>query len=178
MTTPAAPSKIEKAARRVWKSAQMYIGFHKDRNGQQRDTSYVWKPKNGDASIHGDPSEKEAFIVVKSADRDSGNDVQIKLRPDALVVRRDSDHWWQGIQIKEDTILVRTAENVFVKIGPDGTVTRQTETDETVVDYSGSVFKKTEFTEAFMSGDGVDLKRTTPDNIAAITGSGVVSKSR
>lgn len=47
-----------------------------------------------------------------------------------------------------------------------------------VVDADGSVLKKTQFVEASMSGDGVNLARRTQDNVSAISGDGVLSKSR
>ncbi|MCV0423995.1 MAG: hypothetical protein K5905_00850 [Roseibium sp.] len=56
------------------------------------------------ASIHPNPDEQEAFIVVKSADSDLSQDVQIKLRPDRIILRRDAAMHWQGVQIEADAI--------------------------------------------------------------------------
>ncbi|MFA3919350.1 hypothetical protein [Ruegeria hyattellae] len=74
--------------------------------------------------------------------------------------------------------MVRTADDVYIKIGYDGSVTRQSEADETSVDADGSVFKRTDYAEAHMSGDGVNVSRRTASHVGAITEDGVVSKSR
>ncbi len=178
MNTPTTSNPIAKTAKRVWKSAQLYIGFHKDRDGKRREKAHVWRPQDGAASIHDDPSEKEAFLVLRAADKDAGEDVQIKLRPDQIVVRRSSGVYWQGIQITEHAVLIRTADDALIKLQADGSVTRQTESDETTVEINGSVFKRTEYTEAYMSGDGVEMSRKTPNHIAAISEDGVISKAR
>ncbi|WP_170565802.1 hypothetical protein [Ruegeria atlantica] len=178
MTNPSTSNAITKVARRVWKSAQLYVGFHKDKQGRSRDKAHVWPPKNASATIHADPSEQEAFLVVKCADKDAGEDVQIKLRPDQIIVRRSSGVYWQGIQITENCVVIRTADDALIKLNSDGSVTRQTEGDETTVEINGSVFKRTEYTEAFMSGDGVEMSRKTPNHIAAISEDGVISKAR
>ena len=74
--------------------------------------------------------------------------------------------------------MTRTADDVYIKIGYDGSITRQTEADETTVDADGSVFKRTDYAEARMSGDGVTVSRRTASNVSAITEDGVLSKSR
>ena len=70
-------TNIISQARRVWKSAQLYIGFHRDPEGKMRGAPHVWPPKNGKATIHRDPDEQETFVVLKSAHRDSDQDIQI-----------------------------------------------------------------------------------------------------
>ena len=47
MSTDAAPSTVEKTIRRVWKSAQMYIAFHKDQNKRQRSEPKFWPRRTG-----------------------------------------------------------------------------------------------------------------------------------
>ena len=125
MSTDAAPSTVEKAARRVWKSAQMFVGFHTDQKGKPRTQPKLWPPKNGSASIHGDPSAQEAIVVVKAADPDEVQDVQIKLHPNRIVVRRDADAWWQGVAVDEHTVTVRMADNTIIEIRHDGSVKRR-----------------------------------------------------
>ena len=61
--------QVKQAAKRVWKSAQLYIGFHRDRQGNPRSEAKVWPPKSGNATIHANPEEQEAFLVVKAADK-------------------------------------------------------------------------------------------------------------
>ncbi|WP_171181160.1 hypothetical protein [Ruegeria sp. HKCCD8929] len=161
---------------KVWKSAQLLIGFHRDRKGRARDKAKVWSPSNGRARLHADPEQQETFIQVEAESGQSDQDVQIKLRQDQIALRRDGDIGWQGIVLSEHTVAVRTADGAWIKIDADGSVTRQTEFDETTIEADGSVTKRTEYTDAFMSPDGVELARNTPDNVAMITALGVVCK--
>ena len=168
---------IPSAVRRVWKSAQRYIGFHRDPEGEKRDTPHVWPPKNAHATIHNDPAEQEAFIVVRSTDDDAEQDVQIKLRPDKIVLRRDYSEAWDGVLVTEHSVSVAVG-GISIRINHDGSITREVGADTTWIEADGSVLKKTDFVEAKMSGDGVELSRRTPNNIAAISHDGVISKGR
>lgn len=175
MTQSRASETVLDNARRVWKSAQLYIGFHRDPEGRKRAKARVWPPKNGNASIHPNPEDQEAFVVVKSTDSTLSGDVQVKFRSDKIVLRRDSDICWQGVQIDPLGITVRTAEDVYIKIAADGSVTRSTCEDETTVEADGSVFKRTEYSEAYMSPDGSEMESATPTHRAVITDDGVRS---
>ncbi|WP_299775910.1 hypothetical protein [uncultured Tateyamaria sp.] len=104
MTTP---SSISKTTRRLWKSAQLYIGFHTDQQGNVRNQPKVWPPKNANATIHSDPKVQEAFLEVRAEDRSTTRDVQIKLQPDKIVLRRDSDIGWEGIVVEDDSVAIR-----------------------------------------------------------------------
>ena len=170
-------SPIASSARRVWKSAQLYIGFHRDPTGKQRAEPHVWPPKDARASIHQDPSEQEAFMMVKSADGDSDQDIQIKLRPDMIVLRRDYKEAWEGVIVGEHSVQVKVG-GVSIRVNHDGSITREDGDSTTWVEADGGVLKKTEFVEAAMSGDGMELTRRTPDNLTAITPHGLLSKDR
>ena len=163
--------------RQTWRSAQLYIGFHRDQKGVKRQQPKVWPPKNANATIHSDPTEQETFVVVRSAGDETEQDVQIKLRPDKIVLRRDQEDAWTGILVTDQSVSV-VVNDIAIRINPDGSITREEEGDTTWVEADGSVLKKTEFVEASMSGDGVELRRRTPDGIAAIESDGVISKSR
>lgn len=170
-------SNLTKTIRRTWKSAQLYIGFHVDPSGKKRKTPKVWPPKNASATLHADPLQQEAFVVVKNADGDAERDVQIKLRPDKIVLRRDYEDAWNGVLVTEHSVTVAVA-GLSIRINHDGSITREDGLDTTWVEADGSVLKKTEFVEASMSGDGVEMSRRTPDNISAIQRDGVLSKGR
>ncbi|MDA3857386.1 MAG: hypothetical protein PF480_03925, partial [Roseovarius sp.] len=129
------------------------------------------------ASIHPNPEEQEAFLVVKAADRAGPRDVQVKLHPDKIVLRRDSGPSWEGVVVEDHMISVQVA-GAWVRIRADGSVAHERDGDMTYVESDGAVLKKTEFVEAMMSGDGVELSRRTPTTIAAITEDGVLAKSR
>ncbi|WP_306115066.1 hypothetical protein [Roseovarius sp. MMSF_3305] len=169
--------QVRRTALRVWKSAQLYIGFHRDRQGNPRSEAKVWPPKNGNATIHANPEEQEAFLVVKAADKTEPRDVQIKFRPDKIVLRRDPGISWEGIVVEEGLISVQVG-GAWVRIKSDGSVAHERDGDMTYVESDGAVLKKTEFVEAMMSGDGVELSRRTPTTIAAIREDGVLAKSR
>lgn len=162
-------NQVAKATRQLWKSAQLYIGFHTDPQGNVRNQPKVWPPKNANAKIHGDPKVQEAFLEMRAEDTSTTRNVQIKLQPDKIVLRRDSDDiGWEGIVVEDDSVAIRV----------NGAITRQTDDDTTYIEADGSILKMTEYVEATMSGDGVKLSRRTPDNIAAITEDGVIAKGR
>ena len=117
-------SKIASHAARVWKSAQLYIGFHRDPEGRQRSAPKVWPPKDARASIHADPDIQETFLMLKSADGDADQDVQIKLRPDMVVLRRDFDGAWEGIIADTHSVSVKVG-GVSIRINHDGSITRE-----------------------------------------------------
>lgn len=170
-------SSIAKKARRVWKSAQLYIGFHRDPEGKMRKEPHVWPPKNANATIHPEPEEQETFLVVKSAEGDAEQDIQIKLRPDMIVLRRDYKDAWDGVIIDDHAVTVKVG-GVSIRVNHDGSITREDGDSTTWVEADGGVLKKTEFVEASMSSDGTELTRRTPDNLTAITQTGLLSKDR
>ncbi|MBW3245815.1 hypothetical protein KUV57_24595 [Epibacterium sp. DP7N7-1] len=169
-------NKSNKVAR-VWRSAQLLIGFHRDQNGKKRDVAKLWSPKNATAGINPDPSEQEAFVLVKSAHDTEPRDVQIKLRQDQIVLRRDEGLGWEGI-IADDLGLTVSINGMRIEIKADGSVVRASDDGTTYLEADGSVLKKTETVEAMMSGDGVELTRRTDTTIAAIRHDGVIAKAR
>ncbi len=168
---------LTKSLQRVWKSAQLYIGFHRDPDGRVRKAPHVWPPKNGRATIHENPDEQEAFVVLKSATGDAAQDVQIKLRPDMIVLRRDYPDAWEGVVVDQYAVSIKVG-SISIRINYDGSITREDGGSTTWVEADGGVLKKTEFVDAAMSSDGIELSRRTPENLAAITGRGLVSKDR
>jgi len=114
-------SKLQSTAKRVWQSAQLYIGFHRDPKGKMRDQAHVWPPKNAHATIDSNPEDKEAFIVVKSADPNISSDVQIKLHPDKIVLRRDEDAGWEGIVLSPHRVSVQV-NGTWIIVNADGSI--------------------------------------------------------
>ena len=168
---------LTKPLHRFWKSAQLYIGFHTDPKGRKRQVPHVWPPKNARATIQEDPAEQETFVVVKSAARDSAQDVQIKLRPDMIVLRRDASDAWEGVIVEQSSVAVKVG-GVSIRIGHDGTITREDGDSTTWVEADGGVLKKTEFVDAAMSPDGTELSRRTTGNLTAITKDGMIFKDK
>ena len=163
---------------RIWKSAQLYIGFHTDQNGNVREQAKVWPPKNAKATIHSNVKEQEAFIEVRAEDKTQTRDIQIRLQPDKIVLRRDPhDIGWEGIVVEDDSVAIRV-NGTWVRIKVDGAITRESDDDTTYIEADGSVLKKTEYVDAMMSADGIELSRRTPDTVAAITPDGVVARSK
>ena len=122
----------------------------------------VWKPDNGNATINPDPAEQEAFLVLNATDPDATVDVQVKLRPDAIFLRRDSDQGWKGIKIDEGDVTV-LVNGIEIRIGADGAITRTDEDSTTWVEPDGYILRKTDFVEASLSADGENLTRRTPN---------------
>lgn len=173
MLIPAKPSK----PRAVWKTAQLFIGFFRDQAGKPRDQAKVWSPNNASASIHADPTVQEAFVVVKNSDGDTARDVQVKFRPNMIVLRRDCEQAWKGVLVDEHSVRIVVGE-VTIRVNYDGSVTREASGDTTWIEADGGVLKKTEFVEASMSADGVKLMRRTQDNLSVIASDGVLSRAR
>ncbi|ATG38111.1 hypothetical protein PhaeoP23_03958 (plasmid) [Phaeobacter piscinae] len=170
-------SKIAEGLHRTWRAAQLYVGFHKDQSGKQREAAKLWPPRNGNATIHQDPTQQEAFVVVKASDQTENGDVQIKLRPDQIVLRRDPSLGWQGIKVDDYEVAIQV-NDVWVRIKADGSISHDRDGNLTFIEADGAVLKVTEGVEAMMSGDGVELSRRTPSDFAAIRTDGVISKAR
>ena len=115
--------------------------------------------------------------MLRSADGDADQDVQIKLRPDMVVLRRDYDGGWEGIIANAHSVAVKVG-GVSIRINHDGSITREDGDSTTWVEADGGVLKKTEFVEAAVSSDGMEMTRRTPDNLTAITPRGLLSKDR
>ena len=161
---------------RIWKAVQLFVAFHKDQKRKDRETPYLWPPTGARASVTDkDDSAQETFVLVKG--EGDARDVQIKLRPDKIVLRRDPDVSWEGVVVEDHMISVQVG-GAWVRIKADGSVSHERGGDMTYVESDGSVLKKTEFVDAMMSGDGVELSRRTPTSIAAITEDGVLAKPR
>lgn len=164
-------------SRGIWRSVQLLVGFHKDKSGAARAAPKVWPPRNASASIHPDPSAQEAIVVVRTAKGSDAQDVQIKLRQDQIILRRNEAVGWQGIMASDHSVTV-AVDDVTIRINPDGSITREQGADTTWVEADGSILKQTPDAEASMSADGVELIRRTSNNVSAIKEDGVVSKAR
>lgn len=137
----------------------------------------IWSPKNASATIKDDPKDTEVFCVVSSADSDRSQDVQIKIHPDMIVLRRDADTCWKGIVVSASDVHVQVA-GTWVRIGHDGGVKRQTELDTTYIEADGSVLKETPYSRAMISADGEELSSSTSERISSISPEGVLSRPK
>lgn len=154
----------------------MLIAFHLDPKRQKRDVPYLWKPKNGDAGLNHDATEQETFIQLHGIDTE--NDVQLKLRPDAIIARRDGGIGWSGVMISDDTVQVIVGD-MKLEIRPDGSVARHdNDGSSTFLEGDGSIIKLSAQAQITVSSDGGTMRRRTEDRIEAITPDGVVSKGR
>lgn len=162
-------------ATRIWKSAQLFIGFHKDTNGQHREEPKLWPPKHARATIHADETKQEAFVVVQGCN--DIEEVQVKFRPDKIVIRRDERSAWHGIIAQEHAVSV-VAGDTTITIGPDGSVTRSCRDGVTDIGADGSILKRSANVTATISGDGIEIARRTDEGLAAIKRDGVVMKAK
>lgn len=166
---------VTTTAKRIWKNAQLYIGFHKDTDGNARTEPHLWPPKNARATIHEDASNQETFAIVSGVDE--ANDVQIKMRADKIVLRRDSNVAWHGIIADGHAVSVVVGDTT-ITINHDGSVKRTLNDDTTSIEADGSIFKSTALADATMSADGTELVSSTEHSIAAVKRDGVVMKAK
>lgn len=161
--------------RAVWKTAELLIAFHKNKRQQRRDSPYLWRPKDAMARLLAKPDDQEAVVVLKG--EGDSEDVQIKIHPDKMVIRRDQVLGWSGIIIDDDFVRVKV-DNIWVLIKPDGSVTVETDAETTYLEGDGSIIKITPASEIIVSGDGSRMSRRTEHQIDAFTEDGFVSRKR
>lgn len=161
--------------RTVWNSAKLLIAFHKDKQRKMRATPVVWSPREAFARLLANTGDQEAFVQVEGAD--SADDVQIKLHPDRIIVRRSKHAGWSGLIIDDDNIQI-AMENQTIKIAPDGTVTVEHGADTTYLEGNGSIIKVSPDSEILVSSDGAQISRKTDHKLDAITADGIVSRAR
>jgi hypothetical protein len=163
----------------IWKSAKLLIAFYRDKNQRKRRIPYLWGAKGAEAGITDrDKSDQETFVLIEDAK--GARDIQIKFRPEHIVIRRDAGDYWHGLVITDHSIKARVAGRI-IEIGHDGSVKSisadDTESDKTIVEADGTVFKWTDLAEIIISGDGAEVSHRQPDQITAITPRGTITKA-
>jgi hypothetical protein len=161
--------------RAVWKSAELLIAFHKNKKREKRAEPFLWRPKEAFARLLAEPEDQEAFVVLKGAD--DVEDVQIKLHPDKVVIRRDQPLGWSGIIIDEHTVRVMV-DNVWVRIDHNGSVVVERDAETTYLEGDGSIIKINPEAEIMVSSDGRRMSRRTDSQIDAFTEDGFVSRKK
>ena len=104
-------------------------------------------------------------------------DLQIKLHPDKVVIRRDQVLGWSGIIVDDQVVRVRV-DDAWIKIGPDGAVAVTRDADTTYLEGDGSIIRISSDAEIVVSSDGSLISRRTPNQIEALTADGFVSRRR
>jgi hypothetical protein len=161
--------------RAVWKSAELLIAFHKNKKREKRAEPFLWRPKEAFARLLAEPEDQEAFVVLKGAD--DVEDVQIKLHPDKVVIRRDQPLGWSGIVIDEHTVRVKV-DNIWVLIDNNGGVVVERDAETTYLEGDGSIIKINPEAEIMVSSDGRSMSRRTEAQIDAFTEDGFVSRKK
>jgi hypothetical protein len=161
--------------RAVWKSAELLIAFHKNKKREKRAEPFLWRPKEAFARLLAEPEDQEAFVVLKGAD--DVEDVQIKLHPDKVVIRRDQPLGWSGIVIDEHTVRVKV-DNIWVRIDNNGGVVVERDAETTYLEGDGSIIKINPEAEIMVSSDGRSMSRRTEAQIDAFTEDGFVSRKK
>ncbi|MBM9595085.1 hypothetical protein [Roseitranquillus sediminis] len=160
----------------VWRSAQLLIAFHKTRQRRRRSAPLLWRPNNATARLHDDSEDREAFLVLKGDGQ--ARDVQIRIRPDKLVLRRSSESMgWSGVVADHHSVSVKVG-GTWIAIEADGSVKRESENGTTWLEADGAIVKLGGGAEILVSGDGSQLTRRTDDRLDAIIEGGVVSRAR
>ncbi|MEO9778021.1 MAG: hypothetical protein ABJH07_06795 [Sedimentitalea sp.] len=168
-------SRVPTSVRAVWKSAELLIAFHKNKNKQRRDAPYFWRPKDAFARLLAKPEDQETVVVLRGAD--DNDDVQIKMHSDKIVVRRDRALGWSGV-VLDDTQIRVVVDNVLIRIDPDGGVVVEKDAEKTHLEGSGEIFRFTPNTQINVSADGRRMWRETEDNVDGFSPDGLVSRRK
>jgi hypothetical protein len=176
MTKSLAPNP-KSQARSIWDRAQMFIAFHRDPARKKRSEPYLWPPKDANAGLRPDIEDQETFVHVRGADE--ADNVQLKLRSNAIIARREPGRGWSGIEVNDHSVRVLVGE-VWLEIGPDGSVKRESDggTSTTFLEGDGSIIKITEDAEVCVSADSAEITRRTEDRLDVVRADGIMSTPR
>lgn len=153
----------------------MLIAFHKNKKREKRDEPFLWRPKDAFARLLAKPEDQEAVVVMKGVD--NVEDVQIKLHPDKVVIRRDQSLGWSGIIIDENVVRVKI-DTVWVRVDQYGSVLVERDAETTYLEGDGSIIKINPEAEIMVSSDGRSMSRRTQDQIDAFTENGFISRKK
>ena len=160
----------------AFKSVELLIAFHRNRDGTAREKAHAWSPKNAFAWLSSDPKDQETFAVVKGQN-DNHPDVHVKFHPDRIGLVREEPFGWSGIIADEEAVRVRVG-NVWVEIRNDGSVKRTKGDDTTFLEEDGSIMRLTHDAEIMVSGDGEQMSRRTDSKIEAFGPEGFISRKK
>lgn len=166
---------VPSTVRGVWKTAELMIAFHKNKKKERRDAPYIWRPKDAIARLLGKPEDQEAFIALKGVE--DAADVQIKLHPDKMVIRRDHVLGWSGVVIDEYSVKVLVDDD-WIRIDHDGSVKIERDAETTYLEGDGSIIRISPDAEIMLSSDGQSMSRRTGAQIDAFTPDGFISRKR
>ncbi|MFK7882349.1 hypothetical protein [Roseobacter sp.] len=166
---------VPSTVRAVWKTAELMIAFHKNKKKERRETPYLWRPKDAIARLLAKPEDQEAFVVLKGDD--DAADVQIKLHPFKMVIRRDHVLGWSGVVIDEHSIKVLVDDD-WIRIDADGSVKIERDAETTYLEGDGSIIRISPDAEISVSSDGQTMSRRTGEQIDAFTPDGFISRKR
>jgi hypothetical protein len=144
--------------------------------GLQREEPFAWAPNNSRATIKDSTDEQEVFCVVGASSNNPNDEVQIKLHPDKFVLRRDAEECWKGIIVSPFDVQIQVG-GIWIKVGHDGAVKRQTSFDTTFIEADGTVLKNTQCSTASMSADALELTSVSKGFTSSIKPNGIIHKA-
>lgn len=161
----------------IWDRARLLIAFHRDPARKKRAEPYLWPPKDATARLRADASHQETFVHMRGAEK--ADDVQLKLRANAIIARREPGRGWSGIEINDHSVRILVGD-VWVEIVQDGTIRREADniTGATFLEGDGSIIQLTEDAEVCVSPDGGKITRRTSDRLDVVTEDGILSSPR
>ena len=166
---------VSSAIRAIWDRVQLLIAFHRDPARKVRPEPFLWPPNGATAGLRGDAEDQETFVHLRGVDR--SDDVQLKLRPDKIIARREVGKGWSGVEIDDGCVRVLVGD-IWVEVGPDGSVTRRADDSTTYLEGDGAIIRLSEDAEILVSRDGRSITRRTAERIEGLTADGVVSRTR
>jgi hypothetical protein len=155
----------------------MFIAFHRDPARKKRAEPYLWPPKDAAAGLRADACDQETFVHMRGAEK--ADDVQLKLRANAIIARREPGQGWSGVEINEYCVRVLVGD-VWIEIDALGSVKREADdgASTTFLEFDGSIIQMNEEAEVCVSADGGKISRRTAERLDVVTEDGIMSSPR
>ena len=165
---------FQNANSQTWKSAELLIAFHRNKDGTARDMPFLWSPKATKVAHHQDVTKSETVVRIEATDE---RDVQMRLQGENIVIHRDEGAAWRGVAITDSQVSVKVGD-VWITVGHDGSITRSVGEAKTFIEADGSILKIDGDAKVSVSADGATLTRATRDRIEAVSPEGLISRKK
>ena len=152
---------------RVWDCAQLLVRFFRAKSGDRLTEPFDWPLAEKPAFLNRDPTDREAIVRLTSHDRENPRDVTMKMHTDEIQLERASGPGWTGIGIFESGVDIKVGDTL-IRVLSDGSVAQFVDGSMTFIEHDGGVLKTTDFAQASISSDMMEMVHRTPFEIAVI----------